>query len=962
MAKSLVIVESPNKTATIKKYLSDDFIVLSSVGHIRDLPTNSEFAPIVKRGVKLSDEQKLNNKVLKMGINPVNWEGDFHIMEEKRKVVAELKATAKQCDTIYLATDLDREGESIAWHLQEVLGPGKTYKRVIFNEITQSAIKKAFAKPITLNMDRVHAQQTRRYLDRIVGFLLSPLLISKAGRGLSAGRVQSVATRLIVEREREIRKFMPTEYWSIFAFAGKFDFDLHSIDGKRLVSPADANPFYIPNQEQALQHLENIKNGNAVITSIDVKDSSSSPSAPFTTSTLQQRASSLLGYDVRTTMSLAQYLYEMGYITYMRTDSVNISAEARDMAEKYIKSEYGEQYWDGNRQYATNNANSQEAHEAIRPTNLNLVLPPASRGARLYNLIKQQFLASLMANAISQNTNINVGVENEHKYNLRFSASLLKFAGFKRAFGNQADKLVDVTGNLKVGDSVKFTSLDKQQNFTNPPSRYSEASLVKELEKRSIGRPSTYASIISTIQDRGYVTLENRRFFAEKIAEIVTDSLSVSFPEIMDYDFTAQMESSLDEIANGKKDWTSELDTFWAEFKQKLIAAAKPADQGGMPNKQLVPTDFLCPTCGKHHMALQFSKTGTFLTCMGYENKGEDKCHRSVTLVKGDEIIGEQKAEHEHEHQHLHDAKRCPKCQSVLDEFYIDTKHKLYICSNMPSCTFTQVEQGQFINNAQLDALPCDKCGEPMELKVGPFGKYMLCGACGNTRRVLASGEIAPPKQPAIEFPELKCQNGTSYFVLRNSAKGIFFGANNFPRCRETQLAKVEVLATYKDRLPEELHYLAQGPTEDNLGNKTVVRYAVKTKSQYIGSVDQESNKLTKFRADYEDGKWVVTAEASETSAKSTSKSSTKKAATKKKSTAKSTSKSSSVTASSKATKASTKAATKTAAKATAKTTKAATKATRAKATKSDTKTTTKAAKSSSKTTTKTTRKSKTEQ
>ncbi|RIY34884.1 type I DNA topoisomerase [Psittacicella gerlachiana] len=877
MSKSLVIVESPNKTATIKKYLNDDFIVLSSVGHIRDLPSNSSFAPVAKKGVKLSKEQKLENAVLKMGINPTNWDGDFQIMDTKRKVVTELKHVAKNCDVIYLATDLDREGEAIAWHLKEVLGENKVYKRVIFNEITKSAIQKAFANPIELNMDRVHAQQTRRYLDRIVGFLISPLLFKKAGRGLSAGRVQSVATRLTVEREREIRAFVPVEFWSINSFSSDFEFNLHSIDDKRLTSPTDKSAFFIPNQAQAQEHLDNIKSGKAVIKAIEVKDTTTAPRAPFTTSTLQQRASTVLGYDVRTTMSIAQFLYESGYITYMRTDSVNISQEARNMAKDYILENFGEEYWDGTRHYSSNNDNSQEAHEAIRPTSLNITLPTSSRGYKLYNLIKQQFLSSLMTNSVFQNTTISLEVDNKQKYLLRFSASLLKFSGHQKAFGRDPDTMVNIAKDFTIGQTLKLKDINGQQNFTSPPNRYTEASLVKELEKRSIGRPSTYASIISTIQERGYVTLENKKFMVQKIAEIVTDSLEVSFPEIMDYDFTAQMEKSLDEIANGEKEWTAELDEFWKEFQLKLIKAELPPEEGGMPNKELVPTKFECPTCHKNNMAIQFSKSGTFLTCMGYDHKGEDQCKRSLTLITAEEMLGAKAQDEE--------LKSCPKCNSKLDEFFIDTKHKIYICSNVPHCDYTQVEEGNFIENKELDNFPCDKCGQPMELQFGPFGKYMRCTSCDNTRRILANGEVAPPRKEAIEFPELKCENGTSFFVLRNSAKGIFLGANNFPRCRETKLAPVSILAKYRDRLPEELHYLADGPQIDQEGNETVVRYSAKDKVQYLGSINKETNKYTKLRLDYIDGTWVSASEPEVKETKKKTVAKTKKTTTKKKST-----------------------------------------------------------------------------
>lgn len=870
MSKYLVIVESPNKIATIKKYLNNDYLVMSSIGHIRDLPSNSSFAPPVTRGTKLSQDEKLNNKVLKMGINPYTWDGDFQIMQDKTKVVSELKAAAKNCDIIYLATDLDREGEAIAWHLQEILGKDKVYKRVIFNEITKTAIQKAFKNPIDLNIDRVHAQQTRRYLDRIVGFLLTPLLFSKAGKGLSAGRVQSVATRLIVERDREIRKFVPLEYWNISTNAGDFEFDLHSINGQRLTSPNEENAFFIPNQEETNLHVKNLHKGKARISNIEVKDTSKAPRAPFTTSTLQQRASTLLGYDVRTTMSLAQSLYEQGYITYMRTDSVNISEDAKAMAESYIKEQWGEEFWDPNRSYSTNNANSQEAHEAIRPTDVTRILPSTAKGYRLYNLIRQQFLSSLMSNAIFQNTSICVQINEGNDYILRFSASLLKFPGFQKAFGRDSDSMFDFTKNLKVGDAVNFLEFVTKQNYTSPPSHYTEAALVKELEKRSIGRPSTYASIISTIQDRGYVTIENKRFTAEKIAEIVTDSLEVSFPNIMDYDFTAQMENDLDAIANGEKDWHKELNVFWEDFKKRLIQAELPADEGGFPPKQLVETKFKCPSCKKHNMALQFSKAGTFLTCLGYELKGDDKCRCSLTIFKGDNIIGDQDSSINPDDitACLHKP-RCPKCNSTLDEYFINEHNKIYICSNISRCTYTHIEEGNYLVKS-LSNVPCDKCGTIMEVKNGPFGRYMHCSNCDNKRGISSDGKLAPPKKEAIAFPELPCSDGKSFFVLRNSARGIFLGANTYPKCRELKRVSVEVLNTYRDRLTDDLQYLADAPLEDNLGNKTVVKYDTKQAKQYIGSC-YTSEKDTRYRADYIDGTWQVIELAKEESSKDSS-------------------------------------------------------------------------------------------
>lgn len=565
MTKSLVIVESPNKVKTINKYLGPDYHVASSVGHVLDLSSDSKWVDLIpsKRGVKLTRDQKYDRAVLKMGINPTTWDGDFIVMNNKEKVVSELKRLAKNCDEIYLATDLDREGEAIAWHLTQVLGKKHNYKRVIFNEITQDAIQKAFANPTELNINRVHAQQTRRYLDRMVGFLLSPLLCKKVGKNLSAGRVQSVALKLLVERERAIRLFVPVEYYKIYSSYKKLDFELEAIDGKRLTSPEDANTFFIPNEQEAQQHLDTINGNSAIVAEIEVKETKSSPKAPFTTSTLQQTASTKLGFGIKKTMTIAQILYESGYITYMRTDSTNLSAQSIAMATNYIKTNFGDKYLaTSKRNYQSNNANSQEAHEAIRPTDVNQDSKSLSPDeSKLYQLIKSQFLASQMTDAVYEATNIIAVVDKDHKYKLKSSAKFLKFAGYHKAFGVNEDNPQDLSGGLKQGDQIKLKA-QFSQNFTSPPPRYTEASLVRELESRSIGRPSTYVSIVSLISDRGYATLVNKKFYVNKIAELMTYSLSAGFSKIMDYDFTSHMEATLDEIAEGKVNWTDELNQF----------------------------------------------------------------------------------------------------------------------------------------------------------------------------------------------------------------------------------------------------------------------------------------------------------------------------------------------------------------------------------------------------------------
>lgn len=647
---------------------------------------------------------------------------------------------------------------------------------------------------------------------------------------------------MLVEREREIRAFIPEEYWKITASKDPFNFELVSIDNQKLTSPEDKNPFFIKNEEEALAHLDRIKTGSATITNIEIKDTKSSPKAPFTTSTLLQSASTRLGFSPKMTMNLAQRLYENGWITYMRTDSTNLSASSIEMAHKYIKDKYGNEYLAGSREYKSTDEHNQEAHEAIRPTSM--AVPEISGDAkRLYDLIRSQFLASQMTDAIYENTSISVEVENQHNYLFKASSKQLKFAGYYKAFGVSEVDVKDLAQGLNVGDSFSFLP-QTSQNFTQPPSRYTEASLVSELKRLAIGRPSTYVSIISIIQDRGYATLENKRFFVSKIAEIITDCLEVSFPDIMSYDFTSALENSLDEIANGELNWKEKMNTFWTNFRAELEKASLPPSEGGMPPKPLVKTDFTCPKCHKHKMLLQCSKSDIFLSCEGYSEKGDAQCKNTVSLIEPSVV----------EEVLPTEVERCPKCHSPIEEYYIDAKNKLKICSNTPACDYTKHETGDFLTREDgTTGWECDKCGTIMELKIGRFGKYAKCPSCGNNRSVLPNGELAPPKEPAIEFPELLCKDGKSFFVLRRSAKGIFLGSNTFPKYNEIKTIDVALFKQLQDRMPEELQYLGEAPVEDSEGNPTIIRWSAKDKVQYIGSI--KNGKPTKFRMDYVDGK-----------------------------------------------------------------------------------------------------------
>lgn len=549
MGKSLVIVESPAKAKTINKYLGSQYVVKSSIGHIRDLPTSgssSSKEPAAKGRKSASEAPALSPKekarrqlVSRMGVDPEHgWKAKYEILPGKEKVIDELRRLAKDADTVYLATDLDREGEAIAWHLREAIGGDESrYKRVVFNEITKKAIQEAFSQPGELDINRVNAQQARRFLDRVVGYMVSPLLWQKIARGLSAGRVQSVAVKLVVEREREIRAFVPEEYWEVHA-------DLGTAKGANVrfeVTREKGEAFKPLNEAQAMAALEKLKASAYSVAKREDRPTSSRPSAPFITSTLQQAASNRLGFGVKKTMMMAQRLYEAGYITYMRTDSTNLSADAIGMVRGFIEDEFGQKYLPGKANVYSSKEGAQEAHEAIRPSDVNLKptqLSGMERDAeRLYDLIWRQFVACQMTPAEYLSTSVSVTAGD---FELRAKGRILKFDGYTRVLPQQSKPGEDdVLPEMKEGENLKLIKLDPSQHFTKPPARYSEASLVKELEKRGIGRPSTYAAIISTIQERGYVTTHNRRFYAEKMGDIVTDRLNESFANLMDYGFTA---------------------------------------------------------------------------------------------------------------------------------------------------------------------------------------------------------------------------------------------------------------------------------------------------------------------------------------------------------------------------------------------------------------------------------------
>ena len=865
MGKSLVIVESPAKAKTINKYLGSDYVVKSSVGHIRDLPKSGSeekterAKPISTKGMsteekaKIKAEKERNALVKRMGIDPYHgWKANYQIMPDKLKVVSELKTLAKKADHIYLATDLDREGEAIAWHLREVIGGDESrFSRVVFNEITKNAIKKAFEHPEHLNLDRVNAQQTRRFLDRVVGFMVSPLLWKKVARGLSAGRVQSVAVKLLVEREREIKAFQPEEFWEIVADTQsngrKLPLDLTNYLGKK---------WQAKNEAEAMQAVKNLQQSAFIVTDIEKKPTSSKASPPFITSTLQQTASTRLGFGVKKTMMLAQRLYEAGYITYMRTDSTNLSQDALNMARGYIDKQFGSQYLPEKPNFYSSRENAQEAHEAIRPSDVNVTMADLSGmekdAERLYDLIWRRFLACQMLPAQYDSTNLTVTAGN---YELKAKGRVLRFDGWTKVLPVQGKTAEDQElPNVALNEELVLKAVNPSQHFTKPPARYSEAALVRELEKRGIGRPSTYASIISTIQERGYVHVENRRFYAEKMGEIVTDRLNESFGDLMNYDFTANMEETLDKIAEGRENWIDALNAFFKDFSEQLTQAELDELQGGMKPNSIVPTNIDCPTCGRK-MAIRTASTGVFLGCTGYVLSPKERCKTTMNLIPEEELINV--LDEDSETKALMARRRCPKCDSAMDSYIIDPHRKLHVCGNNPNCDGYLVEEGTFkIKGYDGPIVECDKCGADMHLKLGRFGKYMGCTNCDNTRKLLKNGEVAPPREEPIPFPELKCEKADAYFVLRDSAVGVFMSAHNFPKVRESRPAKVSELAQYRDRLPEKLQYLADAPLTDPEGNTAIISFSRKEKRQYVTS--EKNGKKTKWIMDYVDGKWVT--------------------------------------------------------------------------------------------------------
>lgn len=876
MAQSLVIVESPAKARTINRYLGRDYVVKSSVGHVRDLPVGGRRTDAAERTREAAKTRSLPPEeraeyrarraraqlVRRMGVDPDNgWKAEYETLPGKEKVVDELRRFADRSDRVYLATDLDREGEAIAWHLQELIGgdPDR-FRRVVFSEITKSALEEAFRNPGKVDENRVNAQQARRFLDRVVGFELSPLLWAKVARNLSAGRVQSVAVRLIVEREREIRAFTPEEYWEGFADLAR---ETERGDAQHRFSVArDGGKRFRPdNGESANEALERLRRSEFTVEKREDRATQSRPNPPFITSTLQQAAATRLGFSVRRTMTVAQRLYEGGHITYMRTDSMNLSADAIGRARAYIEGEFGQPYLPERPNAYRSRSTAQEAHEAIRPTAVGSgPSGPASltqEERRLYGLIWRQFVACQMTPARYTSTTVTVRAGD---FELTARGRNVKFDGFTRVLAPVSRRDDDKPLPEYVeGESLQLVDASVVQHFTNPPPRYTEASLVRELERRGIGRPSTYASIISTIQDRGYVTLEGRRFHVKKIGELVTDRLVENFSDLMDYSFTAGMERELDQIADGERGWHSVLDSFYGDFSDKLVHAGS-AD-GGMRANVPTDTDIPCSVCGRP-MQVRTASTGVFLGCSGYRLPPKERCTNTVDLLSDNEVVdaaAEAGADDDDERESkiLRAKRRCRICNTAMDAFLIDEERKLHVCGRNPDCAGFEIERGKFrIKGYDGPVVECEKCGGEMQLKSGRFGKYFGCtnASCTNTRKLLRNGQPAPPRADPVPMPELRCLTVDDHYVLRDGANGIFLAASGFPRNRETRPPLVSELKPHANELDPKFAYLLEAPENDPDGNPAQIRFARKTRQQFLAS--EKDGKATKWRVFYNNGRW----------------------------------------------------------------------------------------------------------
>ncbi|HEX8887880.1 MAG TPA: type I DNA topoisomerase [Pyrinomonadaceae bacterium] len=746
MAKNLVIVESPAKAKTINKYLGNDYRVLASIGHIKDLPSKGlgvdvehDFEPTYE---VIPDTKKRNNK----------------------KIVAELKKAAKEAEAIYLAADPDREGEAICQHLAEEIVPKRPRKpsfRVMFNEITKRAVQDAFLHPKEIDSNLVDAQQARRVLDRLVGYKVSPLLCRTVGGRLSAGRVQSVALRMVVEREREIEAFVKTEYWTITAnLAAKlppaFDARLLKI-GEQTVKTSGfdqdikKNEILIKDEAQAKEIVSEAETQSYSVADVTTKERKRNPVPPFITSKLQQEASRKLGFAVKKTMMLAQKLYEgvevgsegaVGLITYMRTDSTRVSDAALNEVRGFIGTQYGADYLPEKAVHYRSKKDAQDAHEAIRPTDVSRTPDSLARflnkeELKLYRLIWQRFVASQMTAAIFDQTTIDILAG---RFTFRATGSVQKFDGFLKVYQEGRDEKAedDEEAERKLplvekGEQLKLNSITPDQHFTEPPPRYTEATLVKALEEKGIGRPSTYAAIMTTILDREYVEKHEGRFHPTALGTTVNDLLVASFDDLFNESYTARLEEELDEIEEGKLKWTAALREFYEKFAKDLKSAET---QMRAAKQQAIPTDEVCENCGAP-MVIKFGRFGQFMACSNYP---ECRTTREITKPASDA-----------------DAARA-------------------------ASTSTAKAEASASGGGAEEAEECELCGKPMALKRGRFGQFLGCTGypeCRNIRKIAKSGAVAPAPVPLDE----KCPVDGAQLVLRHGRFGEFTSCSNYPKC-----------------------------------------------------------------------------------------------------------------------------------------------------------------------------------
>jgi len=764
MPSVLIVVESPTKVKTIKKYLGSDFEVKATVGHIKDLPKSA-------LGIDIEHD----------------FSPTYHVITERKKTISELVTAARKADEIFLAPDPDREGEAIAWHIaEEIKGKNKKIRRVLFNDLTKNTVLSALENPLPLDEQKYEAQQTRRILDRLVGYQISPILWDKVKRGLSAGRVQSVAVRIICDREREIAAFVPVEYWNITArLEGDnpppFEAKLFKINGKKQT---------VGSKEEAGAIIADLEKSDYAVDTVEKKEVKRHPSPPFTTSKLQQEASRRFRFPAKKTMRLAQKLYEgielgkegsVGLITYMRTDSVRVAKEAIDEARFFIKEEYGENFLPSKARFFKSGSRAQDAHEAIRPASLNY--PPkqieqflSKDESRLYQLIWNRFIASQMNPAVFDRTTIDITAG---RYILRAQGSVMKLPGFTVLYmdtkeDNTADE--DAIGltlpNVREKDALTLQSLDSQQNFTQPPPRFTEASLVRELEEKGIGRPSTYASILSTIQDRDYAELKQRKFHPTELGTLVTDLLVENFPNILDVKFTASMEDKLDRIEEGSITRKDTLHDFYSPFEVELSRA-----KVSMRNikSEEVPTDILCEKCGSP-MVIKWGKNGRFLACSRYP-----ECKNTMNFTH------DENGKVTHVEAQTTDIK-CNKCGRIM--VVKEGRYGLFLaCSGYPECKNTisavKNEKGEIVaQEIPTTDEVCELCGKPMAVKRGRYGFFLGCTgypACKNIKKIGKDGKIAV--EEPITTDEI-CEKCGRPMVIKRGRFGPFLACSGYPECK----------------------------------------------------------------------------------------------------------------------------------------------------------------------------------